>query len=212
MSQAGPSSPTRPVLPPATRLPESAWSEVPGADLPGARGEAIAPVDLVPAQLLDRDEIVILAVKPSLWFVLFVSARWLAFAGVIIASAGLFEQPFMLDTLTLVQGAAAIAAARVGLALLQWASRLYVLTNRRIMRVRGILRVDVFECQLSRIQNTFLILSWYERVTSTGTIGFATAGTGGVEAAWKHVNNPLELHEQIRAAMNKSQRPSNGLA
>ena len=161
MSQGGPSSPTRPARLPAARLPESAWSEVPGAEVPGAGGEVIAPVDLVPAHLLDRDEIVILAVKPSLWFVLFVSARWLALAGVVIVLAALFDQPFMLDTLTLVEGALALAAARVGIALLQWASRLYVLTNRRVIRVRGILRVDVFECQLSRIQNTFMILNWY---------------------------------------------------
>src|SRR3989304_3816056 len=166
MAKGGPPSPPRPARLPAARLPESAWSEVPGAEVPGAGGEGIAPVDLVPAHLLDRDEIVILAVKPSLWFVLFVSARWLALAGVVIVLAALFDEPFMLDTLTLVEGALALAAARVGIALLQWASRLYVLTNRRVIRVRGILRVDVFECQLSRIQNTFLILNWYERVTS----------------------------------------------
>src|SRR5437016_3942167 len=44
----------------------------------GAPSEAIVADVLVPAHLLDGGEIVIFAIKPSLWFVIFSSVRWLA--------------------------------------------------------------------------------------------------------------------------------------
>jgi len=189
------------------RVVEPSFTEARGAD-----SNSLTAVDLLPAHLLDGDEIVILAIKPSLWFVVFMSARWLLAMLLVIFLAG-WVGPVVpqLNTKMVVQGAVALGAARIGFALLQWVSRLYVLTNRRVMRLRGILNIDLFECPLMKIQNTYLTLAWYERLTGLGTISFATAGTGGVEASWTHVNNPLELHERVRSAIHRAQRPNNGV-
>jgi len=144
--------------------------------------------DLLPAHLLDGDEIVILAIKPSLWFVLFVSWRWLVVLGLVAAwGSGWGARLPWIQPRMVVQAAVALMAARVGFAMLQWVSKLYVLTNRRVLRLTGIFNVHVFECALDRIQNTFLTCSWYERLFSLGTIGFA-------------------VHEQVRAAINRSRR------
>jgi hypothetical protein len=177
----------------------------------GAGAGQLAPADLLPAQLLDGDEIVIFAVKPSLWFVLFTSARWLLIMGLLIAASGWLDMVPGLNRQLVVKAALALGGARVGFALLQWVSRLYVLTNRRIMRLRGIFNVDLFECQLNKIQNTYLTMSWYERPAGLGTIAFATAGTGGIEASWTNVNNPLELHERVRSAIHRAQNHGNSL-
>ena len=178
----------------------------------GAKSHPLGAVELLPAHLLDGDEIVILAIKPSLWFVVFMSARWVAGMLLVVLLAGwLGRSVLYLSTPMIVQGAVALAGARVGFALLQWVSRLYVLTNRRIMRLRGILNIDLFECQLTKIQNTYLTLAWYERLTGLGTISFATAGTGGIVVSWTNVNSPLELHERVRSAIQRVQRPGNGL-
>jgi uncharacterized membrane protein YdbT with pleckstrin-like domain len=178
----------------------------------GVEQESLATVDMVPAHLLDGDEIVIFAVKPSLWFIVFMSFRWIVAAILVICLADWIARYLpILGTRMIVQGALALAAARMGFAMLQWVSRLYVLTNRRVMRLSGILNIDLFECPLTKIQNTYLTLAWYERLTGLGTISFATAGTGGVEASWTNVNNPLELHERVRSAIHRAQRPNNGL-
>jgi uncharacterized membrane protein YdbT with pleckstrin-like domain len=95
-------------------------------------------------------------------------------------------------------------------AVLQWTSRLYVLTDRRVMRIKGILNIDIFECPLVKIQNTYMTLSWYERIFGLGTILFATAGTAGLEAAWQNINQPLEVHELIRKAIFEAQRRNPG--
>jgi len=174
---------------------------------------AITSENLLPANLLSGDEIVILLLKPSLWFVLFRSVRWVAAMLLVIVCVGWWGD-FVpeLKSRTVVNIAVAVAAARVGFSLMQWASRSYVLTNRRVLRIRGVFNVDLFECQLTRVQNTYLTLTWYERLFGLGTISFATAGTAGAEPAWINVNRPLEVHEHVRAAINKAQRPgANGV-
>lgn len=180
-----------------------------GAD---AESDAVDATNLVPPEILDGGEIIIFAVKPSLWFVLLKSSRWLVgmlATLLVIWWAG--EAAFPIDTAIIIQAAIALGLARVGLALLQWVSRLYILTNRRIIRLTGIFNIDLFECQLTRIQSTFLTMTWYERLLGIGTISFATAAAGGIEVSWSNVNHPLELHERVRSAIHRAQRPSNGL-
>lgn len=180
-----------------------------------ASPKAVTHAELVPEHLLDGGEIVIFAIKPSLWFIVFTSIRWLIGMAVVILLAGWLksgiERLLPVNAMFIVNAALVLGAARVIFAMLQWASCLYVLTNRRVMRLFGVMNVDVFECSLMKIQNTFLTLTWYERLTRLGTISFATAGTGGVEASWHHVNDPLEVHERVRSAIHDAQNRRNGL-
>ncbi len=177
----------------------------------GAEAEAFPAAEVLPAHLLDGDEVVILAVKPSLWFVVFRSFRWVMAMVFVVLATGWWGQVLPeAGRRVLVQAALALAAGQILLAVLQWVSRLYVLTNRRIMRLTGILNVDLFECPLTRIQHSYLSLALYERVTGTGTIGFATAGSDRVDVTWSHLNSPLEVHEKVREAIRRSNRPGNG--
>jgi hypothetical protein len=165
----------------------------------------LAAAELVPEHLLDGDEIVLFAIKPSLWFVVFTSARWLAGLIVVLCLARWIEALVPgINRPLLARAVLALAGARVGFAVLEWASRSYVLTNRRVMRIRGIFNITIFECALLQIQNTFLTLTWYERLLGLGSISFATAGSGTAEATWSTVAHPLEVHEQVRAAINRA--------
>ena len=174
---------------------------------------AYAEDQALPAHLLDGGEVVELKIKPSMWFILFASFRMLlAMGSIVVLSYPLSRvlDPVGLTHPLLLKVAMALAGARLAIATLQWVSRIYVLTNRRVMRIRGIFNVDIFECELSRIQNTFMRLTLYERLFALGTIGFATAGTGGIEASWENVNHPLEIHERVRAAIHKAQGRNGG--
>lgn len=161
----------------------------------------------VPAHLLNDGEQIILAIKPSLWFVLFHSAPLILIMFTFLIGLRYF---FTVESLggwsqTIHQGAAVIIFIQLLAAVLQWTSRLYVLTDRRVMRIKGILNIDIFECPLVKIQNTYMTLAWYERIFGLGTILFATAGTAGLEAAWQNINQPLEVHELIRKAIFEAQ-------
>jgi hypothetical protein len=161
---------------------------------------------LVPEGLLDGDEIVLLAVKPSLWFILLRSGSWLI--GCIALAAltwWLGRHGFGADVARLgLQTAVAIALVRVSVAMFQWASRLYVLTNRRVMRIKGVLHVNVFECPLTKIQNTHLSFSLPQRLVWIGSIDMETAGTVGGGATWEHLSQPVLVHTRLRNAIGRS--------
>ncbi|HKQ48454.1 MAG TPA: PH domain-containing protein [Phycisphaerae bacterium] len=180
-----------------------------------AQGDALglAVEQAVPAHLLDGDEIVHFAIKPSPWFVVFMSLRWVAtgFLLALLAASGALPIQSTYRWY-LYQLGFGIAGLRLAWALLEWVSRLYILTNRRVMRIRGIVNVEVFECSLERIQHTELTLSFLERLTRIGTILFQTAGgapgaRGG--AAWRMVSRPLEVHEKLREAIHRARNRGN---
>jgi hypothetical protein len=162
---------------------------------------------VIPKGLIRPDERVILAIKPSGVFVLLVSAHFWAWLVIILAAAwaydrwGIVKMPMS----TLLPVAAAAALARLLLASIQWLCRTYVLTDRRIIRVKGVLWVRIFECGLSRVQNTALSLPLAQRVLGAGTIYFATAGTAGRDAAWLIVARPKEVHQTVAQWVQSAQ-------
>lgn len=179
---------------------------------PGAEGaaEVDRSVDaLLPAQLLQPDEIVILLIKPSIWYVLLASL-WFVSALILLLGALLTLHSSGLVPYFSRQDLILIGAGGIGFRLfwqfLEWLSRVYVLTDRRIIRVKGVLRVQVFEAQLKEITHTSLYFSLRERLFSLGTITFATAGTDGFNAAWLMIPQPLETHQVVVQAIDRYRR------
>lgn len=170
------------------------------ADQPSSGAVGLAVREMVPAHLLDGGEVVYFATKPSPWFVLLVSSRWVA-AGILLALVGGTSVVPSSYQSILYQTGFWITAARLAWATLEWVSRLYVLTNRRVMRIRGVFNVDLFECSLDRIENTSTSLTLWERVVRVGTVSFETAGGG---ASWRMVSRALELHERLREAIGRA--------
>jgi uncharacterized membrane protein YdbT with pleckstrin-like domain len=172
--------------------------------------------DLLPSDLLIDDEQIVFVIKPSLWMIAFLCFRTVLIA-VVVATLALFAGPLLqLErwSVPIVQGCIVAVLARVVFAFLQWLSRTYVLTDKRVIRIRGVLTIDVFQCSLVRIQNTFLVLTLPQRLLGLGNIAFATAGTGSVEAVWRHVKKPLDIHQQLLraiAAGNKPNKPTDAI-
>lgn len=194
--------------------PKSRRDEGMVANAGGQGGSATLAIEqILPAHLLDGGEVVYFAIKPSPWFVLLVSIRWVV-VGLALAILSMWEDsplPFS-SRWYLYQLGLWLIAGRLGWALIEWVSRLYVLTNRRAMRIRGVFSVEVFTCSLDRIQNSYLHLSPSERLTRTGTVTFQTAADGGGTASWRVVSRPLEVHQRLREAIHRAQnRGCNGL-
>ena len=160
---------------------------------------------VVPHDLLDGDEIVILALKPSMWYLVLVSARWLVAAALVILLAPWLVVIYSAFTQTaLTQAALVVTALRLVLALLQWSSRLYVLTNRRVMCYRGITHVTLLEAPLVQIRNTYVNDRRLERWCNVGSIGFSLKGSKRVDMWWEQVSAPEEIHDRIRRAIEKA--------
>lgn len=184
-------------------------SEAEGATNPSEDLADLRAAALLPEQLLQGGEVIILLIKPSPWYIVLESLRFLAVTAVLLVaalaltSAGWLGEQLSISKLDLVLLAIAITGARLVWQFLEWLSRVYVLTDQRVIRIMGFFRVQVFETQLKKIQHTVTLFSIRERLFALGTIGFATAGTDAVEATWRMVAKPLEVHRVVIETLNR---------
>lgn len=162
---------------------------------------------VLPPSVLHDDEKVLVLAKPSLWFIPLTSARF-AIATVLLSAV--IVRVFDLDLASRISPnqmaifATVAVLIRLIWAALVWTSHVYVLTNRRIITIKGVINVIVFQASLKKIQRTVLYKPWYLRIFALGTIGFATAATESFDSTWLMIPRPLQTHDQIVAAMNRA--------
>jgi hypothetical protein len=171
--------------------------------------------------LLNGSEIIILAIKPSLWYVLLVSARVSAVLLAVCIAAWVSGQMGWLSGGAQVLMGISLAgiSMRLAFGLLQWQSRAYILTNLRVLRIRGILRVEMFQCHLLRLKEVSLTGNPTEKLLGLGSIGLINDSlhqTGASAACWRNIRRPEQVRQQIIEAINalkghSDQSSTNGL-
>jgi uncharacterized membrane protein YdbT with pleckstrin-like domain len=160
----------------------------------------------VPARLLADGEIVILAIKPSGWFILLHSLPMLAGAVVVAAAVWCFKGRLFGPPATqtaVLTACTTVACAAVLLSGLGWMSRLYVLTDRRVLRVHGLLREKVCHCPLRELAEVTLAASALERLLGIGSLYFRRSA--GPEAMdWLHIARCAEVRQIVTDAINRA--------
>ncbi|MEM9416486.1 MAG: PH domain-containing protein [Planctomycetota bacterium] len=164
---------------------------------------------MLPAQLLQPGEVIVLLLKPSPLFIVLAPIRTLTVILLGILLVALVQRRGIdlgLSTADLVLAGAGLIGARLFWQVLEWLNQIYVLTDQRVIRVRGVLNVRVFECPLANIQQTDLFLPLLQRLFGLGTLGFATSGTAFHEAYWLMVGKPLEVHQKVVETLRRYRR------
>lgn len=180
--------------------PHSAQATAAPAAIPQLRPAAL------PAELLDDDEIIELSTKPSIWFIAFASGPIVLPLALVLLFARVFARAsFSAGTIAvLTQACIAGIVIWTVVAALQWASRLYVLTNRRVMAFRGVVNVRVTQCRLRRISEATLRQASFERPLRLGSIMMRSADAGQY-VEWSHLARPHEIHEIVLRAVQRAQ-------
>ena len=161
--------------------------------------EIDASAALLGKDLVQDGEIIILMLRPSLWFVTLSSLGGLVMIEIFtFALAYVSQMPWAAwnDTQAFAIGAG-LVALRLGWQFLEWLSRVYILTDRRIITRSGMLRVAVFEAPLKNIQHTSVFAEVRERLCGLGTLGFATAGSDTFDAFWVMIRQPFVVHRTV---------------
>lgn len=181
----------------------------PSVASPDAR--ATDAVALAAADLGDG-EVVILAIRPHPLFILFASAgSLLALVIALLLVVFVARNGWLpIDAGVVTTYGVLLGFARVFWQALIWFNEGYVLTNRRVVRTGGVFRRFRFESQLRRIQHLAMVKSIPERIFGLGTIGFATAGTGGVETAWLMVGKADRVFDTVQEAVRNAGGGSGG--
>lgn len=161
-----------------------------------------------PSVALRDDEIIQISIRPSPWFVLLASFWWLVGVGLLeLGLTLLVRGQFNLQVALVSQALFAVAAFRVGIATLQWAARTYILTNRRIMRIKGVFNVHVAECPLARISAVHVYATWYQHLLNIGTIRTTPADEHLAPVSWTHIASAGDFHDMLVRAIRKAQLP-----
>jgi Bacterial PH domain len=160
---------------------------------------------LLAGHVLRDGEVVLLILKPSLWLIPFGTMR---FGAVVLI--GIIAAELWLPVNTArwyVEAGVFLLTARVMWSVLVWMGRLYVLTDMRVLRLSGIFTVEIFDCPLRKIGQTRVIYSFRERLWGLGTIEITPQDETCPSGLWQTVRQPVEVHEQIRAAIRGSGGP-----
>ncbi|TWT45334.1 hypothetical protein RAS1_17570 [Phycisphaerae bacterium RAS1] len=169
-------------------------------DRAGVQPAAAAKLDM-----LDGDEIIQFSIKPSAWYIFLVSARWIGLTIALGAALAVIAQGrWSLTSSVAFQLLSLVAVGRVGVATLQWASRLYVLTNRRVLAFKGVQSVEVAQCLLTRVAAADLRVTGGQGLLRLGSIVIAADREPAARLTWQHISRPAEVHQMLLSAIRRS--------
>ena len=156
-------------------------------------------------RFLEGGEAIIFAIRPSPWSMPLASLpAALVAAGLAIAihfggpHLAVDVPPYALATLW-----ALAVSGRLFLAGIQWMSRLYVLTNRRVITIHGLTRFHVRQCPLTKVLGVDLSAGAAGRLLGLATLTFRVCqGEAGV-GAWADLARPAEVRVQVEDAIRR---------
>jgi len=189
-----------PTLPAGSGLPPMHLSEAAAA----APAAASAIGALLSGHVLRDGELVILILRPSRWFILLSSLKSLAVLAILMVLSGLFESNLPHPVRQFIMVGALLMAARLMVALVQWMSRLYILTDMRVLRLSGIFSVDIFDCPLRKVARTFLEATFKEKLFRIASITIIPQDENQPVGTWQMVPRPKEVYKQLLAAISRA--------
>ena len=161
---------------------------------------------LLGSHILRDGEIVLLLVKPSVWFIVLSSLRFAAAVLILLISAILLDEHLPGPNKNYIEVALFVLAGRVMWAVLQWMGRVYILTNLRILRLSGVFNVNIFDCPLRKVGRTRLVRTMRERIFRIGSIEIVPCDEQTAPALWQMIARPEMVHDQIVAAINRAKQ------
>jgi hypothetical protein len=168
---------------------------------------SVAATSTVARERLEDGEIIILAVRPSGWFIVLMS--WPLLAGVAaVAAISLVARTwpgYDVDGRMVTLVCAAVGTLRIAVACFQWQGRLYILTDRRVMRIKGVFREDCYQCPLRNIREVHLSSTLPERIVAVANLLFQRTDAKAVpDADWLCLANPREVQQAVQEAMRRA--------
>jgi hypothetical protein len=192
-------------LPAATAHPVEAAG---AAAAPSDAGHATSLAALLASHILRDGEIVLLVLKPSLWFIVLNSV---VFSGVVlVVSLVAAVINHRNHDRIYFDAAGFFIAGRLVWAMLQWMGRLYVLTDQRILRLGGVYVVELFDCPLRKVVRTRQVSTQSEKMVFTGSIEIIPKDESMPTAIWQTISKPREIHKRIIAAINRARQSGTG--
>jgi hypothetical protein len=166
---------------------------------------------LLASHILRDGELVLLILKPSIWFILLSSLRFIAAALILLIAARVYDPHLPGPNRSYVEIGTTVIVIRLMWATLQWMGRLYILTDMRILSLSGVFNVEVFDCPLRKVARTRLVRGLQDRVVAVGSVEIIPQDESYPFGLWQTVARPRQVHEQIVATINRAKQGGGGM-
>jgi uncharacterized membrane protein YdbT with pleckstrin-like domain len=127
-------------------------------------------------------------------------------AGLVLVVVGLLADSWG----TAIVIAAVIAALTLVVGYLRRIGTKYLITTQRLRISRGLVRKNVQETRLERVQNVNYQQGVLDRVLGVGSVDFDTAGTDDSEFRFEWVNHPEEVVRAVDRAVEEARGATPG--
>ncbi len=165
---------------------------------------------LMAGQVLRDGELILLLLRPSRWFILLTSLRFLGIVALLMALTVIFDDKLHGPKRQYIEVETLLMVGRLTWAVLQWMGRLYILTDLRIIRLSGVFHVEIFDCPLRKVARTLLEISFQERLCRIGTIAIIPQDEEVPISNWQMIAHPRQVHEQIVATISRAKQGGSG--
>src|SRR5579872_3131154 len=192
--QGGGHSHHRETLPLTSAHASEAAAGSPGAVIGASRATSLGT--LLGSHVLRDGELVLLILKPSLWFIAFNSLAF-ALVSAITATALALIDHRMHDHFYF-EAALFVVTGRVMWSVLQWMGRIYILTDQRVLRISGIFSVEIFDCPLRKVVRARMVSTSREKLVGVGSIEIIPSDEAIPTAIWQTIAKPKEILERLR--------------
>ena len=158
---------------------------------------------LLTRHIVRDGEIIILAIKPSLWSIFFNCLPVMAVALIINISTRLWA-PHHIHIA--IEAGVMLVACRAAWAVLSWACRLYLLTDLRVIRIWGVFNPQIHDIPLRKIARTRIISNFPERLWRLGSIEIIPESEQWPCSLWQTISRPREVNETLRRAITRAKQ------
>jgi hypothetical protein len=187
-----------------------AWHAGAGAAAPPATAPApvvAAPLTaLLSRHILQDGELVLLVLKPSLWFIVLSMLRFAAVVLILMTAAAVFDDKVPGQARTYVEAGIFVLGGRLMWSVVTWMGRLYILTDMRIVRMSGVFSLNIFDCPLRKVARTRILYTMRERLLRVGSIEIIPSDENLPIGVWQTIARPVAINDQIVAAINRAKQ------
>jgi hypothetical protein len=168
---------------------------------------ATAPLTaLLTRHILQDGEIILLILKPSIFFVVLSMLRFAAVVLIVMLGAKVFDEQVPGHPRIWVEVGSCLLVGRLMWAVLQWMSRLYILTDMRIVRLSGVFQLNIFDCPLRKVARTRILYTVRERLFRLGSIEIIPSEDQLPIGVWQTISKPVVVNDQVVAAVNRAKQ------
>jgi uncharacterized membrane protein YdbT with pleckstrin-like domain len=85
---------------------------------------------------------------------------------------------------------------QIAVTITRWRNEEYLVSNRRVMKIEGVLSKHVFDSSLEKVNDVELDQSWFGRMLNYGDVDILTGNVGGVNK-FLQIAAPVEFKRQM---------------